>query len=205
MATVTIVGAGLMGTATAWPLRDNGHTVRLVGTHLDGEIIKKLQRTGFPSPPKTAAPRRRPAFLLRRNCPGAGGDGDHSERRQFVWRALGGENPRALRPPGAPDIAITKGLEATAEGDPMILPDVLASELPASLRGRVAIAAVGGPCIAGELAGRRQSGVVFGCRDREAVEHLAAAFRTSYYHVWTTTDLVGLEICAAMKNAYTVG
>ena len=39
MATVTIVGAGMMGSATAWPLSDNGHTVRLVGTHLDTAII----------------------------------------------------------------------------------------------------------------------------------------------------------------------
>jgi len=47
--------------------------------------------------------------------------------------------------------------------------------------------------------------VVFGSRDGVVVERLAAAFRTPYYHVWTTTDLVGLEYCAAMKNAYTVG
>ena len=66
------------------------------------------------------------------------------------------------------------------------------------------MAAIGGPCIAGELAGRRQSCVVFGSRDRDAVEHLAAVFRTPYYHVWTTTDLVGLEVCAALKNAYTL-
>ena len=29
MALVAIVGAGFMGTATAWPLTDNGHTVRV--------------------------------------------------------------------------------------------------------------------------------------------------------------------------------
>ena len=39
MSNVTIVGAVLMGTAMAWPLSDNGHHVRLVGTHLDKEII----------------------------------------------------------------------------------------------------------------------------------------------------------------------
>ncbi len=107
--------------------------------------------------------------------------------------------------PGQKIIAITKGLEATAEGDPVILPDVLAGELPPGIRDRVSLAAVGGPCIAGELAGRRHSCVVFGSRDGEAVEKLAATFRTSYYHIWTTTDLVGLEFCAALKNAYTLG
>ena len=84
----------------------------------------------------------------------------------------------------------------------MILPDVLASELPPSIRGQIGFAAVGGPCIAGELAGRRHSCVIFGSRDREVGETLGAAFQTSYYHVWTTTDLVGLKYCAALKNAY---
>jgi glycerol-3-phosphate dehydrogenase (NAD(P)+) len=102
-------------------------------------------------------------------------------------------------------IAITKGLEADANGDLTILPDVLKAELPAGIRERVPLAAIGGPCIAGELAGRRQTCVVFGSRDGGVVERLATAFRTPYYHVWTTTDLVGLEYCAAMKNAYTVG
>jgi glycerol-3-phosphate dehydrogenase (NAD(P)+) len=75
---------------------------------------------------------------------------------------------------------------------------------PAIMDG-IRLAAVGGPCIAGELAGRRRSCVVFGSRDHDAVEKLAAVFRTPYYHVWTTTDLVGLEFCAALKNAYTLG
>ena len=39
MAIVTIVGAGMMGSALAFPARENGHTVRIVGTHLDREII----------------------------------------------------------------------------------------------------------------------------------------------------------------------
>jgi glycerol-3-phosphate dehydrogenase (NAD(P)+) len=46
--------------------------------------------------------------------------------------------------------------------------------------------------------------VVFGSRDQAAVEQLARIFRTPYYHVWTTTDLVGLEYSAALKNAYTL-
>ena len=40
MAIVTIIGAGMMGSALAFPARENGHEVRLVGTHLDREIIE---------------------------------------------------------------------------------------------------------------------------------------------------------------------
>ena len=47
MANVTIVGAGLMGTATAYPLSDNGHRVHLVGTHLDAAMIKSCQEEQF--------------------------------------------------------------------------------------------------------------------------------------------------------------
>ena len=45
MATVTIVGAGMMGSALAFPARENGHEVRLVGTPLDREIIDACRKT----------------------------------------------------------------------------------------------------------------------------------------------------------------
>ena len=39
MAVITIIGAGMMGSALAFPARENGNTVRLVGTPLDRDII----------------------------------------------------------------------------------------------------------------------------------------------------------------------
>lgn len=39
MAIVTIIGAGMMGSALAFPAKENGNTVRLVGTPLDRGII----------------------------------------------------------------------------------------------------------------------------------------------------------------------
>ncbi len=47
MGTFTIIGAGYMGTAMAWPLSDNGHNVNLVGTHLDRKIIQSCQNNGY--------------------------------------------------------------------------------------------------------------------------------------------------------------
>jgi glycerol-3-phosphate dehydrogenase (NAD(P)+) len=35
MAKVSVLGTGIMATALTWTLTDNGHEVRLVGTHLD--------------------------------------------------------------------------------------------------------------------------------------------------------------------------
>src|SRR3972149_7020756 len=47
MTVVTIAGAGMMGTALCWPLIDNQHQVRLVGTPLDETIIASLRSNGI--------------------------------------------------------------------------------------------------------------------------------------------------------------
>ncbi|HEY65255.1 MAG TPA: glycerol-3-phosphate dehydrogenase [Caldilineae bacterium] len=205
MANVAIVGAGLMGTATAWPLSDNGHAVRLVGTHLDGDIIKSCKEERFHPRLKRQLPDGVQPYYVEEIAEALDGvdvivSGVNSLGVHWIGRTIG-----PYLQPGQLIIAVTKGLEAAENGDLMILPDVLASELPEDIRSQVKLAAIGGPCIAGELAGRRQTCVVFGSRDRDAVERLAEIFRTPYYHVWTTTDLVGLEVCAALKNAYTLG
>ena len=46
MAIVTIIGSGMMGSALAFPARENGNTVRLVGTPLDRDIIDTCRKTG---------------------------------------------------------------------------------------------------------------------------------------------------------------
>jgi glycerol-3-phosphate dehydrogenase (NAD(P)+) len=204
MAIVAIVGAGMMGTATAWPLADNGHAVRLVGTHLDAEIIRSCKDKHYhPRLKRELPPGVRPYYVeeiaealhdVEIIVSGVNSLGVH-----WIGRTLG---PHLVA--GQSIIAVTKGLESTADGGLIILPDILASEFPAGIREKVRLAAIVGPCIAGELAGRRHSCVVFGSRDGEAVEKLAATFRTSYYHVWTTMDLAGVEYCAALKNAFTL-
>ncbi len=205
MAVVTIVGAGFMGSATAWPLADNGHTIRLVGTHLDREIIAGCQaRRIHPKLQRELPAGVEPFYVEDVGEALRGADivlsGVNSSGVHWIARTIG---PHLS--PGQRLIAITKGLEVDGNGELTILPDVLRAELPAAVRDQVSFAAVGGPCIAGELAGRRPTCVVFGSRDGAAAEELARAFRTPYYHIWTTTDLIGLEYCAALKNAYTVG
>jgi glycerol-3-phosphate dehydrogenase (NAD(P)+) len=205
MSTVAIIGAGLMGSATAWPLSDNNHAVRLVGTHLDADIIKSCKEKRFHPRLKRSLPRGVEPFYIEELAQALEDveiivSGVNSLGVRWLGRTLGSHLQ-----PGQLIISVAKGLEVQDDGQLVVLPDVVASELPPSIREQVTLAAIGGPCIAGELAGRRHSCVVFGSRDGEAVDRLAIAFRTSYYHVWTTTDLVGLEVCAALKNAFTLG
>ena len=155
MANIAIVGAGFMGSAMAWPLSDNGHEVRLVGTHLDQDIIKSCVENGFHPKLKRKLPARvQPHYLEDLARALADVDvivsGVSSPGVHWIGRTLA---PHVK--PGQKILAITKGLEAAADGQLRILPDVLADELPAAVRDQLTLAAVGGPCIAGELAARR--------------------------------------------------
>jgi glycerol-3-phosphate dehydrogenase (NAD(P)+) len=203
MAKVTILGAGLMGTAVAWPLVDNGHEVRLVGTHLDDTIIRSCLDRGYHPRLKRQLPDGVMPYYVK-ELPQAldGADlivsGVNSLGVRWIARTLA-----PLLWPGARLIAVTKGLEAGPDGL-RILPDLLRDELPEGIRERVSLNAIGGPCIAGELAGRRQTCVVFTGRDAETLAWLRGLFATPYYHIWTSTDIVGVEVCAALKNAYTL-
>jgi glycerol-3-phosphate dehydrogenase (NAD(P)+) len=102
-------------------------------------------------------------------------------------------------------IVVTKGLVEDDKGDFQILPEYIDSQMPSHIRGRISLNAIGGPCIAHELAARRQTGVVFCGRDENVLNRLQETFHTDYYHIWTSTDMVGVEVCAALKNAYALG
>jgi glycerol-3-phosphate dehydrogenase (NAD(P)+) len=101
-----------------------------------------------------------------------------------------------------PVLGVTKGLVEAPNGDLQIIPACINDRLPPALKGRICLNAIGGPCTAHELAARRQTGVVFCGPDAAILSRLRQIFATAYYHVWTSTDVVGVEVCAALKNAY---
>jgi glycerol-3-phosphate dehydrogenase (NAD(P)+) len=205
MTTVGVLGAGVMATALTFPLVDNGHDVRLVGTHLDRDIIDSIRATGVHPDLGLKVPEMVRAYQLE----------EADEAFEGVQIAMSGVNSFGVRwagkqfasllKPGMMVLSIAKGMEAEENGDLRILPEVMAKEVPPDLREQVSWSAIGGPSIAGEVAVRRDTCVVFTGRDAGVLEKLAATFRTDYYHVWTSTDFIGVEVCAATKNCYALG
>lgn len=205
MTVVSVLGSGVMATALSFPLSDNGHEVRLVGTHLDREIIASIQETGVHPNLDLKVPDGVHAYQLEEAEEAfEGAEVAMSGVNSFGVRWAGEQLANLLKP-GMKVIAVTKGLEADENGDLRILPDVLAEEVPEDLREQVSWSAIIGPSIAGEVAVRRDTCVVFTGRDAGVLGDLAATFRTDYYHVWTDPDFVGSEVCAAMKNCYAFG
>jgi glycerol-3-phosphate dehydrogenase (NAD(P)+) len=200
--TVSILGSGMMGTALAFPLSDNGHDVRLVGTFLDRDIIDSIKETGVHPGLDRKVPESVRAYQLEEAEEAFdGAEVAMSGVNSFGVRWAGKQFASLLKP-GMHVLSIAKGMEASENGDLRILPEVLAEEVPPELRDQVSWSAIAGPSIAGEVAARRDTCVVFTCRDASVAEALASLFRTSYYHVWTSDDFVGVEVCAAAKNCY---
>jgi glycerol-3-phosphate dehydrogenase (NAD(P)+) len=202
MTTITIIGAGMMGTALCWPLRDNGIDVRLVGTPLDEEIIRSITESRLHPTLERRIPDGVQAFFcedLARAMAGADAiaNGVSSFGTDWFARTAG-----PLLKPGVPVISVTKGLVLKPDGYLQSLPEHIDESLPAGLQGKVSLNAIGGPCIAHELAARRHTCVVFAGLDGPVLRRLSTIFSTPYYHIWLSTALREVEVCAALKNGY---
>lgn len=202
MAIITIVGAGVMGTALAFPTSDNGHTVRLVGTHLDKDIIDSCKAEHFHPKLKRHIPKSVTAYQHTEVAEAMQDAevivlGVNSQGVLWLAETIG---PHLVS--GQILLMVTKGLDSLDGQSIDILPDVLAQNLPKAIRNQVHYAAIGGPSIAGELAARHDTSVVFASRNAEILPHIRDMFLTDYYHIFTSTDLVGVEVCVALKNPY---
>ena len=204
MAIVTIVGSGMMGSALAFPARENGHEVRVVGTHLDREIIDECLRSG-----------KHPKF----DRPFPGGVKfyqieDLTEALVGADVVIGGVSSFGVEwfgdvvlpviPESAIVITVTKGLMDTPEGKLLTYPDLWKKKLD-TLNKKLSLNAIGGPCTSYELVAHDQTEVAFCGDDLKTLQYLKKIMQTDYYHISITTDVTGIESAVALKNGYALG
>lgn len=205
MTKIAVLGAGIMATALTWPFTDNGGEVALIGTHLDRDIIESIQTTRVHPNLGLKVPEAVTAYQLEDAAKAVQGADIVMSGVNSFGVDWAGEQLANLLTPGQRVLAITKGMQADPEGNLITLPQVLMSHVPEPLRNAVTWSAIVGPSIAGELAVGHDTSVIFAGEDQETLDFLAGCYRTSYYHVWTSTDLLGAEIGAATKNMYAFG
>jgi glycerol-3-phosphate dehydrogenase (NAD(P)+) len=205
--TVTILGAGVMGSSMAMPLCDTGKHVRLVGTHLDVAIIDNIKQSGRHPKLNITMPKGIAAFRHQDFGKALGDDTDlillGVSSAGVDWAI---DQLAAVLKGPTPIIMITKGMKPMPH-NMGALPDHVAEQLRTRLGFSVPVAAIGGPCIAGELAARRSTGTVIVSRDMGLATRLASEFAGDYYFPQASLDMMGVEVCAAFKNffAITVG
>jgi glycerol-3-phosphate dehydrogenase (NAD(P)+) len=204
MKKVTILGAGVMGSAMTLPFRDRGYTVQLVGTHLDEHIVASVKANLFHPKLKVTLPSGVKAFSHNEFASALGTDTDlivlgvSSAGVDWAIEKL----LESLRQP-VPVLMVTKGMRPGVNSL-STLPEVVSEKLRQKFGTEVPVAAIGGPCIAGELAVRRHTGTVIVSQSEGLAEALCRDLETPYYHPRPATDMIGVETCAAFKNFFAI-
>ena len=204
MAIVTIIGSGMMGSALAFPARENGNEVRLVGTHLDRDIIETCKKTN-----------RHPKFV--KDFPEGLKFYQIEDMEQAIDGAdliIGGVSSfgvewfadkvlPALRE-DVPVITVTKGLMDMPDGTLITYPAYWQQRLE-KMGKKLSLNAIGGPCTSYELVAHDQTEVAFCGDDLQTLRWIRSVMETDYYHISITTDVVGIESAVALKNGYALG
>lgn len=204
MAVVTIVGAGMMGSALAFPARENGHEVRLVGTHLDRDIIDECRR----SDKHLKFDRKFPEGVKYYHIEELESAIDSADMIIGGVSSFGvdwfGDFVLPKIPDGIPVLSVTKGLVDMPDGKLLTYPDVWNEKMKA-IGKKLSINAIGGPCTSYELVAHDQTEVAFCGTDLDILAKMKDIMATDYYHISLSTDVTGIESAVALKNGYALG
>ena len=194
----------MMGSALAFPARENGHEVRVVGTHLDRDIIdgciKNNRHPKFEKDFPLGIKFYQIEDLTKALCDTDVVIGGVSSFG-VEWFA---ENVLPEIRENTPVLTVTKGLMDTEDGKLITYPDFWKKKLD-SMGKKLSMNAVGGPCTSYELVAHDQTEVSFCGDDIEILKYLKTLMQTDYYHISTTTDVIGIESAVALKNGYALG
>ncbi|MEM2111115.1 MAG: NAD(P)H-dependent glycerol-3-phosphate dehydrogenase [Candidatus Bathyarchaeia archaeon] len=202
---ITILGAGVMGAAITKPLIDNGHEISLWGTEYDIPLLESMARNGihpklgirisrnvkiFPPDKLEEAVRDSKIVLIAVSSQGT----KNVSRRMVPFLKK-----------GMVVVTVAKGLEKDSDGKIHTMAEVIENVIPENMREEIYVAAMGGPQVASEVAQGVHTAVVCASQKIHAAKLCKEALTTPAYIVETTRDLIGVELCAALKNVYAIG
>jgi len=206
MAKVLILGAGAMGTAFAYPCTDNNHEVNIVGTHLEDNFIEEIKKKYF-HPGLNLEVLKTIKFFKHESIKEV-----NKQKPDLIVLAVSSKGiawiSEELKKISNNDklpplLMLTKGL-SIYENKYELLADKLIRLLNQQGINNINLSAIGGPCLAAGLANKVHSGVVIVNKNLNSANFLKKMLTTNYYHISTSTDMNGVEVCAAIKNIFSM-
>ncbi|MBK1645007.1 glycerol-3-phosphate dehydrogenase [Thiocapsa imhoffii] len=193
-ATIAVLGAGSWGTALAILLCRNGHRVRLWGherEQVEALVRDRENRLFLPGVPLPAelVPTPSLAHALE------GASDCLIVVPSHAFRQVAEQTARHL----PPDLGVawaTKGLDP-ASGE-------LLHTVSQSVLGERALAVVSGPSFALEVAHGLPTAVTVACADHGFAERIARLLHGGRFRAYTSSDIVGVEVCGAAKNVLAI-
>ncbi|MDA7812425.1 glycerol-3-phosphate dehydrogenase [Candidatus Pelagibacter sp.] len=205
MKKIIIIGAGAMGSAFAVPCLENKNDVTLIGTHLEDDLINKIQlNNNFHPALNIELPSKLKVEKFEKLQSILEGEVDiivagvSSVGIEWFVNQISKNYKK-----NTPIILLTKGL--AIEGNELItLSDKIKKLLKEKGHGEVNISAIKGPCLAAGLAYKMRTGTVIANPDIKETEKLKKIISTNYYSTEVSDDLTGIELSGAIKNIYSM-
>ena len=205
MKKILVLGAGAMGSAFTVPCLDNQNFVSLVGTHLEDKFMDQMmQNDNFHPILNCKLPNK---LKLRKFEKFAE---EFKEKPDLI---VLGVNSKGIDWAGneiakyysaeIPILLLTKGL-TIINNQYETIAEKLKQILKKNGSKKISISAVGGPCLASGLANKVRSSVVLANQNIETVKYIGKMISTNYYSTEFSDDLIGVEVCAAVKNIYSM-
>lgn len=192
---IAVIGDGGMGTICAIMLAENGYPVQLwsafpqqaADLHAHRENRRFLPGASFPESlhvTADAAEAFAGATWILSAVP--------TQFSREVWTRLAPSLPA-----GVPICSVTKGVEVETQRRPtQVLSDVLGKDQP--------LAVLSGPSIAPEIAEKLPATVIVACKDAAVASRIQACMTRPYFRVYTSEDVVGVELAGATKNVIAI-
>ena len=205
MKKIVIIGAGAMGSAFAVPCVDNSNEVFLVGSFLEDKVIDEIKNlNNFHPILKSQLPKNIKVLKFSEF---------KDEIKDNIDLLVVGVSSKGIEWVGheifkfyksSMDILLlTKGL-AVINNQFETLAEKLNKILMEKGINDSKISAVGGPCLANGLVNRINSSVVLANENLDIVKNIGKMISTKYYSTEYSDDLIGVEVCAATKNIYSM-
>ncbi|MBR5791863.1 MAG: NAD(P)-dependent glycerol-3-phosphate dehydrogenase [Ruminiclostridium sp.] len=186
---VAVLGSGGWGTALAMVLADNGHQVTL-WSFFEEEARTLKETLTNPLLPEVTLPASI-HYTSDLSCV-AGQEVVVMATPSFGVRSTAGQIKQYLTP-DMTIVSVSKGIE---KGTSLRLTQVIQEETGSICP----VVALSGPSHAEEVARKVPTGVVSACPDRVAAEKIQDLFLNERFRVYSSSDIVGVELGAALKN-----
>ena len=190
MAKAGVIGSGSWGTALARVLSKNGHEVTLWSRREEESRMLREERENKSKLPGVILP---DDILCTTDLE------QTVEGKDILVLATASPSIRSMAKKMAPYVAagqlivdVSKGIE---ESTLMILTDVIEQEIP-----QCRAAVLSGPSHAEEVGRDIPTTVVAGAKDRETAEYIQNLFMNKVFRVYTSPDMLGIELGGALKN-----
>jgi glycerol-3-phosphate dehydrogenase (NAD(P)+) len=194
---ISVIGSGAWGSALAKLLGDGGHTVTMWShdAALAAAIEEARENRGFLPGARFAA-----RFHCTADLEQAVRDAEvviSVTASHFVRDTMARAAP--FLAPEAVVVSASKGIEVETL---CTMHEALAQVLPGPIAGRLAI--LSGPSFAREVGAGLPTAVVIAARHLAVARRLQEAFSSQTFRVYTSDDVVGVELGGALKNVIAV-